>query len=123
MLRSAAKNHEDVLVIVDPDDYGRVLEALQTGTVSLGLRRELARKVYSHTSRYDGLIANYLEDQVSDSADRKFPAQLWLQYKKVENLRYGENPHQQGAFYQEIHSREPSISQGQTITWEGDVLQ
>ncbi len=110
MLRSAAKNHEDVLVIVDPEDYERVLEALQAGTVSLDLRRELARKVFSHTAHYDGLIASYLEQQASESPDLKFPPQLSLQYKKVQNLRYGENPHQQGAFYREVNSREPSIS-------------
>ncbi|MCA9471106.1 MAG: bifunctional phosphoribosylaminoimidazolecarboxamide formyltransferase/IMP cyclohydrolase [Nitrospirales bacterium] len=115
MLRSAAKNHEDVLVVVEPDDYERVLKALQTGTVSLDLRRELARKVYSHTSRYDGLIAQYLEGQASDSMDLKFPPQLWLQYKKVESLRYGENPHQQGAFYQEVSSHEPSISHAKQL--------
>ena len=60
MLRSAAKNHEDVVVVVDPGDYGRVLEALQSGSVPLSLRRELAQKVFQHTSRYDGLIENYL---------------------------------------------------------------
>ncbi|MGB0909562.1 MAG: bifunctional phosphoribosylaminoimidazolecarboxamide formyltransferase/IMP cyclohydrolase, partial [Nitrospirales bacterium] len=110
MLRSAAKNHEDVLVIADPADYDQVLDALQAGTVSLDLRRELARKVFSHTAHYDGLIASYLEQQASESPDRKFPSQLSLQYTKVQSLRYGENPHQQGAFYREINSREPSIS-------------
>ncbi|WP_447968853.1 bifunctional phosphoribosylaminoimidazolecarboxamide formyltransferase/IMP cyclohydrolase [Nitrospira sp. M1] len=115
MLRSAAKNHEDVLVIVDPDDYDRVLDALQTGTVSLDLRRELARKVYSHTARYDGLIAAYLEQQASESPDLKFPSHLSLQYKKVQNLRYGENPHQQGAFYREVNAQEPSISRAQQL--------
>jgi len=64
MLRSAAKNHDDVLVVVDPADYGRVLKALQDNTVTRGLRRELAMKVFQHTSRYDGVIAGYLERQV-----------------------------------------------------------
>ena len=102
MLRSAAKNHEDVLVVVDPADYSRVLEALQGGTVSLDLRRDLARKVFQHTARYDSLIANYLGEQANDSQDNKFPSLLSLQYEKVQNLRYGENPHQQGAVYWEI---------------------
>lgn len=113
MLRSAAKNHEDVVVVVDPGDYGRVLEALQAGTVPLSLRRELARKVYQHTSRYDGLIANYLGRQ-GETAD-KFPASLSLTYERAEILRYGENPHQEGAFYRETGSLEPSISLGRQL--------
>ena len=113
MLRSAAKNHQDVLVVVDPADYGRVLEALQSGSVPLTLRRELARKVFQHTSRYDGLIANYLGRQ-GDAAD-KFPASLSMTYERAEILRYGENPHQEGAFYREIGSTEPSISLGRQL--------
>ena len=113
MLRSAAKNHEDVVVVVDPGDYGRVLEALQAGTVPVSLRRELARKVFQHTSRYDGLIANYLSRQ-GETAD-KFPASLSLTYERAEILRYGENPHQEGAFYRETGSTEPSISLGRQL--------
>src|SRR5438309_1027690 len=63
MLRSAAKNHADVTVVVDPADYGPALEALRAGGVSPAMRRELARKVFHHTSRYDGMIAGYLEQQ------------------------------------------------------------
>lgn len=113
MLRSAAKNHADVVVVVDPGDYGRVLEALQSGAVPLTLRRELARKVFQHTSRYDGLIANYLSRQ-GDGAD-KFPACLSITYERAEILRYGENPHQEGAFYRETGSTEPSISLGRQL--------
>lgn len=113
MLRSAAKNHADVVVVVDPGDYGRVLEALQSGAVPLTLRRELARKVFQHTSRYDGLIANYLSRQ-DDGAD-KFPARLSVTYERAEILRYGENPHQEGAFYREIGGTEPSISMGRQL--------
>ncbi len=115
MLRSAAKNHEEVLVVVDPMDYGRVLDALGSGSVPLTLRRELAQKVFQHTSRYDGLIANYFDDQtVGDTVD-KFPARLSLTYERAEILRYGENPHQEGAFYREIGSTEPSISLGHQL--------
>lgn len=113
MLRSAAKNHADVVVVVDPGDYGRVLETLQSGAVPLTLRRELARKVFQHTSRYDGLIANYLSLQ-DDGAD-KFPARFSITYERAEILRYGENPHQEGAFYREIGSTEPSISLGRQL--------
>ncbi len=111
MLRSAAKNHEDVLVVVDPADYQRVLEAAKAGTVSHELRRELAMKVFQHTARYDSLIAGYLEKQVQGS-EIKFPKILSLQFERAEMLRYGENPHQQGAFYRELHSVEPSVSRG-----------
>ena len=115
LLRSAAKNHEGVLVVVDPSDYSRVLEALQSGTVSLSLRRELAHKVFHHTSRYDGLIADYLSQQHMDGAADKFPAQLSLTYARAEILRYGENPHQEGAFYREVGATEPSIASAQQL--------
>ena len=111
MLRSAAKNHEDVLVVVDPADYPRVLDAAKVGTVSRELRRELAMKVFQHTARYDSLIAGYLERQ-TEGSEIKFPKILSLQFERAEILRYGENPHQQGAFYRELHSTEPSVSRG-----------
>ena len=114
MLRSAAKNHEDVLVVVDPTDYQRVLDAAKAGMVSHELRRELAMKVFQHTARYDSLIAGYLEKQVQGS-EVKFPQILSLQFERAEMLRYGENPHQQGAFYRELHSNEPSVSRGKIL--------
>ena len=114
MLRSAAKNHEDVLVVVDPADYPRVLTGLQDNTVTRALRRELAMKVFQHTARYDGVIAGYLERQVQ-GGDGKFPAILSLQFELGEILRYGENPHQQGAFYRERQSNEPSVSRGKIL--------
>ncbi len=114
MLRSAAKNHEDVLVLVDPADYGRVLQAVTSNTVTPALRRELAMKVFQHTARYDSLIAGYLEKQVRGS-EVKFPKVLSLQFELGEILRYGENPHQQGAFYRELHSEEPSVSRGKIL--------
>ncbi|MBI4401451.1 MAG: bifunctional phosphoribosylaminoimidazolecarboxamide formyltransferase/IMP cyclohydrolase [Nitrospirae bacterium] len=115
MLRSAAKNHEDVLVMVDPADYARVLGALNADTVTPALRRELAAKVFQHTARYDSLIANYLERQREEQPTVRFPAILSLQYERVEMLRYGENPHQQGAFYRELGAREPSVSRAKTL--------
>lgn len=116
MLRSAAKNHDDVLVIVDPADYTRALDALKAeASVPVSFRRELAMKVFQHTARYDSLIAGYLEKQVQSnerqaSQASKFPPMLSLQFERVETLRYGENPHQQGAFYRELNTREPSVS-------------
>jgi len=114
MLRSEAKNHDDVLVVVDPADYARVLNAIKTGIGTRALRRELAMKVFQHTARYDGLIAGYLEKQVQGDTV-KFPKILSLQYELVEPLRYGENPHQQGAFYRELYSNEPSVSHGKIL--------
>jgi len=87
MLRSAAKNHEDVLVVVDPADYGRVLEALKSGTATAALRRELAGKVFQHTARYDSLIANYLAKQQVGAAGLPFPPVLSLTFEKVETDR------------------------------------
>lgn len=116
MLRSAAKNHDDVLVVVDPADYARTLAALKADAdVPVSFRRELAMKVFQHTARYDRLIAGYLERQVQnneshESQENKFPPMLSLQFERVETLRYGENPHQQGAFYRELNTREPSVS-------------
>ncbi len=114
MLRSAAKNHEDVLVLVDPADYVRVLDAVRGNTATAALRRELAMKVFQHTARYDGLIAAYLEKQAR-GGEVKFPMVLSLQFELAETLRYGENPHQQGAFYRERHSNEPSVSGGKIL--------
>ncbi len=114
MLRSAAKNHEDVLVLVDPADYARVLSAVKDNSASVALRRELAMKVFQHTARYDSLIAGYLERQ-HGGGEVKFPKVLSLQYELAETLRYGENPHQQGAFYRELHSHEPSVSRGKIL--------
>ena len=114
MLRSAAKNHEDVLVVVDPADYQRVLDAVRENTVTRALRRELAMKVFQHTARYDSLIAGYLEKQVQ-GGEVKFPKILSMQYELAETLRYGENPHQQGAFYRERISHEPSVSRGKIL--------
>ena len=115
MLRSAAKNHEDVLVVVDPADYSRVVEAVSAGNdVAPALCRELAMKVFQHTARYDSVIAGYLE-RALHGAEAKFPQTLSLQFQRAELLRYGENPHQQGAFYREPGSREPSVSRATVL--------
>ncbi len=111
MLRSAAKNYTDVAVVVSPRDYGRVLEEIQkTGEVSAKTRFELCRTVFLHTARYDSAISAYLDGQVPADEKTRFPNILTLQFEKVQNLRYGENPHQQGAFYREFGRKEPSVS-------------
>ncbi len=111
MLRSAAKNHRFVAVVVSPRDYGRVLEELQkTGEVSEKTRFELCRTVFLHTARYDSAISAWLDNQVPADQKTRFPNILTLQFEKAQNLRYGENPHQQGAFYREFGRKEPSVS-------------
>jgi phosphoribosylaminoimidazolecarboxamide formyltransferase/IMP cyclohydrolase len=111
MLRSAAKNYTDVAVVVSPRDYGRVLEEIQkAGEVSVKTRFELCRTVFLHTARYDSAISAYLDGQVPAEEKTRFPNILTLQFEKVQNLRYGENPHQQGAFYREFGRKEPSVS-------------
>jgi phosphoribosylaminoimidazolecarboxamide formyltransferase/IMP cyclohydrolase len=101
MIRSAAKNHRDVTVLVDPADYPRVASALtETGEVPRDLREELAARAFARTASYDATIHRYL----SAAADRPaapFPPALSLSFEKVSELRYGENPHQAAAFYRE----------------------
>jgi len=100
MLRGAAKNHTDVAVVVDPADYSAILEQLknQEGNLSLQTRFKLAVKSFEHTARYDTMISTYLAKQIS--AD-DFPQTLNLQFYKLQAMRYGENPHQNAAFYKE----------------------
>ncbi len=95
MLRSAAKNHDAVTVVVDPMDYRRVLEAVRTGGASATLRRDLAAKAFTNTAAYDGAIAAYLAGGGADG----LPPTLVLVLERVQGLRYGENPHQHAAFY------------------------
>ncbi|HXG29442.1 MAG TPA: bifunctional phosphoribosylaminoimidazolecarboxamide formyltransferase/IMP cyclohydrolase [Nevskiales bacterium] len=102
LLRAAAKNHADVTVVVDAADYARVLAELeQHGGVTEATRRELATKVFEHTARYDGAIANWLGALRKDGAREDFPRTLNLQFIKAQDMRYGENPHQKAAFYVE----------------------
>jgi phosphoribosylaminoimidazolecarboxamide formyltransferase/IMP cyclohydrolase len=116
MLRSAAKNYTDVAVVASPRDYGRVLQEIQkTGEVSAKTRYELCRTVFMHTARYDSAISAWLDNQVPDDEKTRFPNILTLQFEKVQNLRYGENPHQQGAFYREFGRKEPSVSNAKQL--------
>jgi len=100
MLRSAAKNFQDVVVMVDPEDYRPVLDEIrETGDVSLKTRLRLCYKVFEHTSHYDALIQQYLRTQLDDAS---FPKTLTLTFEKVQDMRYGENPHQKAVFYKEV---------------------
>ncbi|NLY42674.1 MAG: bifunctional phosphoribosylaminoimidazolecarboxamide formyltransferase/IMP cyclohydrolase [Clostridiaceae bacterium] len=100
MIRAAAKNFQDVAVIVDPSDYALVIKELkEKNEVSKETKFKLAYKVFEHTSHYDTLIAQYLRQQIGDEL---FPQTLTLTYEKVQDMRYGENPHQRAVFYKEI---------------------
>lgn len=98
MLRASAKNYEDVAVIVDPNDYDNVLQLLEEGVLETEVRKELAAKVFRHTAHYDSMIATYLTREVSDSD--LFTESYTRTFERVQHLRYGENPHQQAAFYE-----------------------
>lgn len=104
MIRAAAKNHESVTVIVSPADYRKVIEEIKgKGEVSAETRLALAKKVFVHTAHYDAMISNYLTSiEGNDVTTRsKFPDSLTRQWVKVQDMRYGENPHQEAAFYRE----------------------
>ena len=97
MLRSAAKNYKDVVVMIDPKDYEKVLTEMESGAVSIETRTYLMYKVYQHTAVYDSMIANYLRAKIGI----EYPDQLTLAFERADELRYGENPHQSAAFYRE----------------------
>ncbi|HEX4892309.1 MAG TPA: bifunctional phosphoribosylaminoimidazolecarboxamide formyltransferase/IMP cyclohydrolase [Hyphomicrobiaceae bacterium] len=107
MIRAAAKNHAAVTVVVDPSDYSRVLAAINAndGGTTAALRRELAQKAYARTAAYDAAISNWLGSVVDnpDAEGKGFPRTFTVQLRKAQGLRYGENPHQQGAFYVEAN--------------------
>ena len=106
MLRSAAKNFNDVTVVVDPNDYNLIISELKTsGMTTLKTRQQLAGKVFNHTAAYDALIAGYFND-VNEVA---MPLKLTKTYALVEHLRYGENPHQAAAFYKELGNHDYSV--------------
>ncbi|GAB7387767.1 bifunctional phosphoribosylaminoimidazolecarboxamide formyltransferase/IMP cyclohydrolase [Bacillaceae bacterium] len=99
MLRAAAKNHQYVTVVVDAADYEAVLREIEeNGETTLTLRRRLAAKVFRHTAAYDALIAQYLSVQTGE----RFPERFTVTYELAQPLRYGENPHQEAAFYREL---------------------
>ena len=100
MLQKKKKNYQDVAVITDPSDYKKVLTELkENGQVSLDTKFYLMQKVFEHTANYDAMICKYIKEQRNDES---FPNELTLTYEKVQDMRYGENPHQKGALYKEI---------------------
>lgn len=106
MIRAAAKNYQDVAVIVDPKDYSKVLEELANGGVTLETKKYLQYKVFAHTAVYDSLISNYLASQLGI----EYPDSVTFAYEKSQDLRYGENPQQSAVFYKEEFSRKGSLT-------------
>ena len=115
MLRSSAKNHKDVTVICDPSDYARVLEEMKAnaGAVSYETKFELAKKVFAHTAQYDGAITNYFTSLGADrqhATRSEYPDTLNLHFEKVQEMRYGENPHQSAAFYRDLKAIDGALA-------------
>ncbi|QDQ26842.1 bifunctional phosphoribosylaminoimidazolecarboxamide formyltransferase/IMP cyclohydrolase [Chitinimonas arctica] len=112
MVRSAAKNHAFVAIVTDAADYAPLLAEMNANDGALGLntRRQLAKKAFSHTAAYDGAISNYLTTLNEDGSRQAFPARLNLSVEKVQDMRYGENPHQAAAFYRDLHPAAGSLA-------------
>ncbi|MDO6681299.1 bifunctional phosphoribosylaminoimidazolecarboxamide formyltransferase/IMP cyclohydrolase [Oceanobacter sp. 5_MG-2023] len=121
MVRSAAKNHAHVAILVNSSDYSSVLDELKSGGLSYKTRFSLALKAFEHTAAYDGMIANYLgtidqsADELSVDTRLDFPQTFNSQFIKAQDMRYGENPHQQAAFYVEADPQEASIATAKQI--------
>jgi len=136
MLRAAAKNHAHVAVLVDPADYAELLAALDAGGTGFALRQRLAAKTYAHTAAYDAMVTEWLTRQAGanaadaaapagapaggasasgDPAASPFPARLDLRFEKTLDLRYGENPHQRGAFYADRAARGESVATARQV--------
>jgi len=111
MIRSAAKNHKFVTIVVDNGDFDRVLTEMDNGGTELETRIDLARKAYSHTGVYDSIIANYFNQKLGV----KFPEEIAIPARKKQMMRYGENPHQDSAFYVQPLVKEASVSTGKQL--------
>jgi len=116
MVRSAAKNHKDVAIVVNASDYAGVVESLKNGGLTYAQRFDLALKAFEHTAAYDGMIANYLgtidqaAETLSTEGRSEFPRTFNSQFIKAQDMRYGENPHQKAAFYVEANPLEASVA-------------
>jgi phosphoribosylaminoimidazolecarboxamide formyltransferase/IMP cyclohydrolase len=112
MVRSAAKNYAHVAVVTDPADYAPILNEMGTANGAVGhtTRFRLAQKAYSHTAAYDGAISNYLTALGADGARAAFPQRLNLNFELTQTLRYGENPHQNAAFYTDLDPAPGSLA-------------
>jgi phosphoribosylaminoimidazolecarboxamide formyltransferase/IMP cyclohydrolase len=131
MVRSAAKNHARVAVVCDPGDYEAVLAEIQAGgEVQAATRKRLAAKAFAHTAAYDGIVAAYLssrgessqEGEGGEAAKARYPIYLSLAFERAYPLRYGENPHQTGAFYRERRAPLGSLARAESLGAGGKEL-
>ena len=123
MIRSAAKNHARVMVVVDPADYDEVLAAVASPEgPTLALKARLAAKAFSQTAAYDGAIAAYMTSLKDDGSRDAYPGTLTFSLEKAYGLRYGENPHQSGAFYVERGAPAGSLAKAQSLGAGGKEL-
>ncbi|MAV68601.1 MAG: bifunctional phosphoribosylaminoimidazolecarboxamide formyltransferase/IMP cyclohydrolase [Cellvibrionales bacterium TMED122] len=116
MVRAAAKNHRDVAIVVSSGDYARVLEELAAyhGHTTLATRFDLATRAYEHTAAYDGMIANHF-GRLTEGGSEQYPRTFNLQLEKVQEMRYGENPHQSATFYRDSRQTEIGISNAEQL--------
>ncbi len=116
MLRASAKNHASVASVVDPADYAPLLEELgRDGGTSFATRRRLAAKVYAHTAAYDTMVAAWMQQHSPGSVTEEFPATLPRVFTRLQTLRYGENPHQNAAFYRSLTPTGASVTTGHLL--------
>jgi phosphoribosylaminoimidazolecarboxamide formyltransferase/IMP cyclohydrolase len=117
MLRAAAKNHQSVAVVVNPQKYGEIIQELEAhdGSLSLDTRLSLAKETFRHTAYYDSLIANYFK-RLSPAEENEYPEYLTLGWEKAQSLRYGENPHQKAAFYRDSAFKGASIARCEILS-------
>ncbi|CAH1204530.1 bifunctional AICAR transformylase/IMP cyclohydrolase [Candidatus Nitrotoga sp. BS] len=106
MVRAAAKNHQHVAIVTDANDYSTILTEMHAngGAVSSATRFDLAKKAFSHTAAYDSAISNYLTTVQADGTRCEYPTQINFNFTKVQDMRYGENPHQNAAFYRDLNA-------------------
>lgn len=116
LIRSSAKNFVGVAIVVNPENYPSIITELKENDqqIFLETRQKLAVEAFQHTMEYDNYIYNYLSNQFLDTS-QKFPALLNLTFRKIQDLRYGENPHQEAAFYTELDIAEPSVANAKQI--------
>ncbi len=124
MVRAAAKNHASVTVVVDPGDYRALLDELAAnqGATNIVMRQKLAAKAFAHTAQYDAMVSAYFTGAIGGAAPT-FPDDLNLSFRKHSDLRYGENPHQQAAFYTDPRAIGASVDPGEANPGQGALVQ
>ncbi len=118
MLRAAAKNHQDVAVVCDPSDYSKILDEIKNnnGTLSKQTKFALAKKVFSQTAKYDGAIISYLSKYNDELSQQEHSDTIGFTFEKIQDLRYGENPHQKAAFYKSTSAtNEPALTNARQL--------